>query len=178
MDREAWRAAIHGVTKSRTRLSNWTELNWYTLECASQFWKEACGSKGFKEGQSLLVQRGTTDRRGGHTGLGWVCAAASLGTERRNQDNILRGNEADWEKSTSLFPSLMTFTFLLWYKKKSLCNNSFESTEIYKEQNPKSAQIHHLNETTVTFLLYILNISPHLQLHITNMHSYISLSGS
>ena len=28
MDREAWRAAIHRVTKSRTRLSNWTELNW------------------------------------------------------------------------------------------------------------------------------------------------------
>ena len=27
MDREAWRAAIQGVAKSRTRLSNWTELN-------------------------------------------------------------------------------------------------------------------------------------------------------
>ena len=27
MDREAWRAAIHGVTKSQTWLSNWTELN-------------------------------------------------------------------------------------------------------------------------------------------------------
>ena len=27
MDREAWRAAIHGVAKSRTRLSDWTELN-------------------------------------------------------------------------------------------------------------------------------------------------------
>ena len=27
MDREAWRAVIHGVTKSRTRLSNCTELN-------------------------------------------------------------------------------------------------------------------------------------------------------
>jgi len=27
MDREAWRAAIHGVSKSRTRLSDWTELN-------------------------------------------------------------------------------------------------------------------------------------------------------
>ena len=28
MDREAWRAAVHGVAKSRTRLSNWTELNY------------------------------------------------------------------------------------------------------------------------------------------------------
>ena len=27
MDREAWRAAIHGVTKSWTRLRDWTELN-------------------------------------------------------------------------------------------------------------------------------------------------------
>ena len=28
MDREAWHAAIHGVAKSRTWLSHWTELNW------------------------------------------------------------------------------------------------------------------------------------------------------
>ena len=27
MDREAWHAAIHGVAKSRIRLSDWTELN-------------------------------------------------------------------------------------------------------------------------------------------------------
>ena len=26
MEREAWRAAVHGVEKSRIRLSNWTEL--------------------------------------------------------------------------------------------------------------------------------------------------------
>ena len=28
MDREAWRAVIHGVAKSPTQLSDWTELNW------------------------------------------------------------------------------------------------------------------------------------------------------
>ena len=31
MDREAWRAAIHGVAKSWTWLSDWTELNWTEL---------------------------------------------------------------------------------------------------------------------------------------------------
>ena len=28
MDREAWRAVVHGVAKSRTRLNDWIELNW------------------------------------------------------------------------------------------------------------------------------------------------------
>ena len=32
MDREAWRPAIHGVAKSRTRLSDWTELKWMERE--------------------------------------------------------------------------------------------------------------------------------------------------
>ena len=40
MDREAWRAAIHGVAKSRTRLSDWTEMK-YNLPHRSQ-------SKNFK----------------------------------------------------------------------------------------------------------------------------------
>ena len=31
MNREAWRAAVHGVTKSQTRLSNRTELNDFTI---------------------------------------------------------------------------------------------------------------------------------------------------
>ena len=32
MDREAWRAAIHGFEKSHTRLSDWNELNWTEWE--------------------------------------------------------------------------------------------------------------------------------------------------
>jgi len=41
MDREAWRAAVHEVTKSRTRLSNWTELNWtlQTYMPPRQWWR-------------------------------------------------------------------------------------------------------------------------------------------
>ena len=34
IDREAWRAAIHGVAKSRTWLSDWTELHWTEWELA------------------------------------------------------------------------------------------------------------------------------------------------
>ena len=45
MDREAWRAAIHGVAKSRTWLGDWTELNWTEAGAAfyiirSLFWNK------------------------------------------------------------------------------------------------------------------------------------------
>ena len=41
MDREAWRAAVHGVAKSRTRLSNWTELNRCMYRIQYYFWFQA-----------------------------------------------------------------------------------------------------------------------------------------
>ena len=39
MDREAWRAAIHGVTKSGTRLSDWTELKEREMHTVFIDWK-------------------------------------------------------------------------------------------------------------------------------------------
>ena len=37
MDREAWRAAVHGVAKNQTWLSNWAELNWTFSEIPIHF---------------------------------------------------------------------------------------------------------------------------------------------
>ena len=39
MDREAWSAAVHGVTKSWTQLSDWIELNWQ--ESTEELYKKA-----------------------------------------------------------------------------------------------------------------------------------------
>ena len=40
MDREAWSAAIHGVTKSWTWLSNWTELSWTEWWIHVEVWQK------------------------------------------------------------------------------------------------------------------------------------------
>ena len=39
MDREAWHAVVHGVAKSRTRLSDWTELNWTAQQIVTCWWQ-------------------------------------------------------------------------------------------------------------------------------------------
>ena len=49
IDREAWRAATHGVAKSWTWLSNWTEVNWVY----KQREEESSGEKVF-EAESLV----------------------------------------------------------------------------------------------------------------------------
>ena len=40
MDREAWHAAVHGVAKSQTRLSDWTELNYYSGKNTQNYTKK------------------------------------------------------------------------------------------------------------------------------------------
>ena len=50
MDREAWRAAIHGVAKSRTRLSDWTHVKSWLI------WKDSDAGKDWRQ-----EEQGTTE---------------------------------------------------------------------------------------------------------------------
>ena len=61
MNREAWRAAVHGVAKSWTRLSDWTELNW----------KQDCSEKAMAPHSSTLAWKiPWTEEPGGLQSMG------------------------------------------------------------------------------------------------------------
>ena len=79
MDREAWRAVIHEVTKSRTRLSDWTELNWTPIA-----WGFPDSSIG-KESTCNAGDKGSVPGLGRSTGevIGYPlqCSWASLVTQ-------------------------------------------------------------------------------------------------
>ena len=60
MDREAWRAEIHGVAKSQTRLSDWSDLIWilsifipYSQKDMHFVWKSICSD--FKRFNSVIM---------------------------------------------------------------------------------------------------------------------------
>ena len=53
MDRESWYAAVHGVTKSQTWLSNWTALNWCLIIVSLSL----CLSSSQWQGKAILKQQ-------------------------------------------------------------------------------------------------------------------------
>ena len=74
MDREAWRAAVHGITKSQTRLSNWIEQKkvnkrilhrrpqtalQQNLTCKVSPWLAAAGNVGLRKVAVILDKKGS-----------------------------------------------------------------------------------------------------------------------
>ena len=78
MDREAWRAVVHGVSKSQTRLSDWTELNYL----GRWKWKIHSENRHGVSKDVLKVKHGDT----------WNFSCGNVINQRRNQQlslNIL-----------------------------------------------------------------------------------------
>ena len=55
MDREAWRAEIHGVAKSWTLLSDWTELKWYSIRRLQSIWSKNLTELKCKTAKSIVT---------------------------------------------------------------------------------------------------------------------------
>ena len=85
MDREAWRAAIHGVAKSRTRLSNWTELKILLLKS-----------------QPLYSPSGNLILRVTHA----IYLLLKLGFVLRSLDNLGNFRSSIWSSLTTQFCSI------------------------------------------------------------------------
>ena len=62
MDREAWHAAVHGITKSWTQLSDGTELNFYKQSHSSPFFHQKCKKK-FPKGLHRPLSSLRSERR-------------------------------------------------------------------------------------------------------------------
>ena len=96
MDREAWHAVIHEVAKSRTRMSDWTELNWTEL-------------------RSAFVVTARPEYEAWVLSIAWSTVKAKI----KKLDVTFQGSEADeypenlhrkWVRPSNLsFPTLLTF---------------------------------------------------------------------
>ena len=86
MDREAWRAAIHGVAKSRTRLNDWTELR--ALPGASDSKESACNA-----GDVVLIP-GSGRSPGERNGNPFQCLAWKI--PWTEEPGMLQFQRSDW----------------------------------------------------------------------------------
>ena len=55
IDRKAWRAAVHGVAKSQTQLSDWPELNWINDIIYVFLWLSILISKGIQVAANDII---------------------------------------------------------------------------------------------------------------------------
>ena len=101
MDREAWRAAFHGVAKSWTRLSDWTELNWELRKIAGEKKKEFQLEYVVKNPEKAMAPHSST--------LAWKIPWTEK-PGRLQSMGLLRVRH-DWATSLSLF------TLMHWRRK-------------------------------------------------------------
>ena len=123
MDREAWRAAIHGVANSRTQLSNWTELNWRMLITIGELWFGAYEVKthcevsllvNHQKGKIIIWECDLEELQISFIPLHWLqvwlCAVSFQGSCRTGE----RWREVQQVKMPQTSLSLLVFYYLSW----------------------------------------------------------------
>ena len=137
MDREAWCAAIHGVTKSRTRLSDWTEQNWTELKTESGFgekddWREhqrGVRTAGlWKEAAAVVdMDKERATREWGRLRMAWHREPRVSRRDGWETWTIMKTSETTWTKYliTSCLQIELWPCSLLFWKYKFLLLSSF-----------------------------------------------------
>ena len=132
MDREAWRAAVHGVAKSQTVLSNWTELNWWkelTPWKRPWYWEKprARGegdNKGWDVWMASLIQ---------WTWI-WINSGRKRWTEKPDVLWFMTSQSwtwlSDWTATTKFLLKLFAIILFL----KHFCSNSWLTRKVVKLQ--------------------------------------------
>ena len=106
LDREAWHAVVHGVAKSRIRLSDWTELNWSNLAAAAaainlitwtitlsnpmKLWAMPCRATKDRQVMVEIYDKTWSTGEGNGKPLQYSCLENSMNTMKRQKDRKLK----------------------------------------------------------------------------------------
>ena len=140
MDREAWRAVIHGVAKSWTRLSNWTELNWIYQNTTSLPQAELC-TPGFP----MLRSKPPLPQCCPHFWCAWTTRAilvpkvTYVSEHKRHHSSLECPLPFPWKGQTSLILHHWAPTCRAWYC--AACDRVSVSTMTFITRNRKLNRI-------------------------------------
>ena len=153
MDREAWCAAVHEVEKSRTRLRDWTELNYWTKHSSFQR-----GGHGLITSRTTEVHRETTwgQSKGVQTQhTPWsLSASVSLNHHYKTAHQIPLGWNTECWRLCPLWPSLPGKEIKLFFSTlpKSLSPRFDLATSV---QRPRFRHHYHLFQTSSFFMIQL-----------------------
>ena len=163
MDREVWLAATVGVSKSRTRLSDWTELSWALPGCTSG--KEpACQSRSHKTQVQYLGQESPEEWHGNllqyftwrypwteETDRLWTIGSQRVG---HNWSNLACTHFLKLQSKVSAIQTLIALKYLLFYLPLF---NRRENCVLWNITKSSSKSLHNF----IYNVLYLMKMSRH-----------------
>ena len=134
MDREAWRAAIHGVAKSQTWLKNWTELRQHIKKQRHYFANKGPSSQGydFSSMESWTIKKAECQRIDAFKLWCWRRLLRIPSTARRSNQSILKEISPEYSLEGMILKlKLQYFGHMMWR------TDSLEKTLMLKDWRQK-----------------------------------------